>query len=106
MRVSPGPHPAMLVFINIKCTHVIVVDISTVRISEGPGGEYRLLKVPYCEYAMRGSKRPHPVLIVSSSTKWSYAVLFDISTVRILDAAGCEYRLVEVPFCKLRNAWQ
>ena len=39
-------------------------DISTVRISEGPVGEHRLLEVPFCECAMRGSDRPHPALLV------------------------------------------
>ena len=32
-----------------------MVDVSTVRISEAPGGECRLLEVPICECVMRGS---------------------------------------------------
>ena len=35
----------------------------------GPGDENRLLEVPFCEYSMRGSPRPHPTLIRSPSTK-------------------------------------
>ena len=27
----------LLVFINIKCSHAVIVDMSTVRISKGPG---------------------------------------------------------------------
>ena len=35
----------------------------------GPGGEYRLLEVKFCEYAMRGSPPPHRVLLVFSDKK-------------------------------------
>ena len=52
----------------------------------GFGGEYRLLEVPICEYAIRGSKRAHPALLVSSSTKSTYAVMVDISTMQISTA--------------------
>ena len=70
----------------------------------GPGGEYRLLEVLFCEYAMRGSPRPHPALLVFSNTKWTYAVTVDISIVGILEGPGGEYRLSEVPFGEIRNA--
>ena len=70
------------------------------RILEAPGGEHRLLKVPFCEYAMRGTSRPRPALLVFSSTKWTYAIMVDISTVRISYSPGGKCRLFQVPFCE------
>jgi len=37
MQGGPGPHPTLLVFTDIKCLHAVMVDMSTMRISEGPG---------------------------------------------------------------------
>ena len=54
----------------------------------GTGGEYRLFEVPFCEYAMRGGPRPHPALLVSSCTKWVYAVMVDTSIVGISEGPG------------------
>jgi len=54
----------------------------------GPGDEYRLSEVPFGEYAMRGSKRPHPALLMSPSTNWTYAVTVDIFFVGISDGSG------------------
>ena len=53
-----------------------------------PGGEYRLFVVPLCEYAMRVSPGSHSALLVSSYTKRAYAVMMDISTVRISKPPG------------------
>ena len=36
MRGSPGPHPTLPVFKSIKGSHAVMVDISTMRISEAP----------------------------------------------------------------------
>ena len=41
-------------------------------------GEIRLLEVPFCEHAMRGSPRPHLALLVSSNTQWAYAITADM----------------------------
>ena len=53
-----------------------------------PGGEYRLFEVPFCEYAMRGSPRAHPTLLVCSNTKRSYAATADKSIVSISEGPG------------------
>ena len=66
----------------------------------GPGGEYRPLEVPFCEYAMRGSPGPHLALLVSSCTKWTYAVTVEVPFAGISKAPGVDYRLFEVPFCE------
>ena len=99
-RGSPRPHPALLVSSSTKWSYAVVFDISTVRILEAPGGEHPLLEVPLCEYAMRVSPRAHPTLLVSPCTKWKYAVMVDVSPVRISEAPGDEYRLLEVPICE------
>ena len=67
-----------------------MMDISTVRISEAPGDEYRLFEVPIREYATRGSQRPHPALLVFSNTKWSYAATVDMLFVGISEAPGVD----------------
>ena len=54
----------------------------------GPGGEHRLFEVPFCEYAMRGSPRPHPTLLVSLNVKRTYVVTADKSILRSLEAPG------------------
>jgi len=69
LRVSPRAHPTLLVSPSTKRMFAVMVDVFTVRISEAPGGEYRLLEVPVCEYAMRGGPPPHPGLLRSPSTK-------------------------------------
>ena len=53
-----------------------------------PGGESCLLEVPFCEYAVRGSSRPHPALIVSLYTKWAYVVTADMPFVGISECPG------------------
>jgi len=54
----------------------------------GPGGEYCLFEVPFCECAMRGSPRPHPALLESSCTKRAYAVTADMPIVGISEGLG------------------
>ena len=54
----------------------------------GPGGECRLLEVPFWECAMRGSPWPHPALLGSLCTKWAYAVMADMPTVGISEGPG------------------
>ena len=58
------------------------------RISEDPRGEYRLLEVPICEHAMRGSPQPHPALLVFHGGR-----IFRAN----LGGPGGECRLLEVP---------
>ena len=53
-----------------------------------PGDEHRLLKVPFCEYAMRGSPRPQQTLIVSSNMKWTYAVTGDMPVICFSEGPG------------------
>ena len=54
----------------------------------GPGGEHRRLEVPIRKYAMRGSPRPHPTLLVSLCTKWMHAVMVDMPIVGISEGPG------------------
>ena len=54
----------------------------------GSGGGHRLFEVLFCEYAMRGSSRPQPTLLVSSNTKWAYAVKVDMAVVSISEGPG------------------
>ena len=54
----------------------------------GPGSEYRVFEVSFCEYAMRGSPRPHPSLLVSSNMKWTYTVTADMPIVGISEGPG------------------
>jgi len=56
------------------------------------GGEYRLFDLPFGEYAMRGSQRLHPALLVSSNRKWAYAVTADMPIVGFLE--GMELNIV------------
>ena len=88
MRGSPQPHPALIVSSCTKRAYAVTTDTATVRILEASEGEYRLFEVPICEYAMRGSPRPHSALIVFTNTNCSHGVMFDISTVRISEAPG------------------
>jgi len=60
------------------------------RYLPGPGGGYRLLEVPIYEYAMRGSPRSHPALLVSSSTNGTYAVTAEMPFVCISEAPGMD----------------
>ena len=53
-----------------------------------PGGEYHLVEVPFCEYAMRGSPRAHPALLVFSNTVWMYATPTDMSLVGTSEGPG------------------
>ena len=69
MWVSPRAHLTLLVSPSTKQTYVVMVDVLTVRISEASGGECRLVEVPICEYAMRGSLALHYARITSSRTK-------------------------------------
>jgi len=45
-------------------------------------------RASFFEYAIRGSPRAHPTLLVSPSTKRAYAVMVGVSTVRISEAPG------------------
>jgi hypothetical protein len=64
------------------------MDKATMPILEGQG-VYSPIRGPhFCEYAMRVSPRAHPTLLVSPSTKRTYAVMVDVSTVRISEATG------------------
>ena len=49
----------LLVSTSTERAYAVMVDVSTVRISEAPGGEYRLLEISICEYSMRGSLALH-----------------------------------------------
>jgi len=88
MRDSPGPYPTLLVFTITKYSHAVMVEISTVRISEGPGVNIAYSRTPICEYTMRGSPGPYPTLIVFKNIKCSHAVMVEISTVRISQGPG------------------
>ena len=94
----------------------------------GSGGEYLLFEVPFCECAMRGSLRPHPTLLVSSITKWAYAVTADTPIVGIPEGPGvniaysrshfantqCESARDRIPLCvclharsdRVRSRWR
>jgi len=79
----------------------------------GPGGEYCLFEVPFCEYAMRGSPRPHPALLVSSNMKLTHTVTADKTIVGISEGPGvnivfsrshfantqCEAARSRIPLC-------
>jgi len=65
----------------------------------GPSGVLADSRAPFCEYAMRGSPRAHPTLFVSPSTNRTYAVMVDVSTVRISEAPG-----VNIAYWKSRFA--
>ena len=69
MRGSPRAHPTLLVSPSTKRTYAVMVDVFTVRISEAPGGQYRLLEVSICEYAKRGSLALHYAQLGSPRTK-------------------------------------
>ena len=69
MRVSPRAHPTLLVSPSTKRAYAVMVDVYTVRISQPPGGEYRLLEVPICEYATRGRQALDYARLTSSRTK-------------------------------------
>ena len=58
------------------------------RYLRGPGGEYLLLKDPICVYLMWSSPRPHPTLLVSPSTKWTYMITVDMSPEGISEVPG------------------
>ena len=88
MHGSKRPHPALPVSSSAKWSYAVVFDISTVRILEAPRGEHRLLEVPICECAMRGSPLPHTTLLVSSCTKSMYALTVDIPFVGISEGPG------------------
>jgi len=52
------------------------------------------------KYAMRGSQRPHPALLVPPSNKRSYAVKIDVSTVGISEAPGANIAYSRTPICE------
>jgi hypothetical protein len=58
------------------------------------------------ECAMRGIPWPHPALVVSSNMKWTYAIMVDISMLRILEAPGGEQSIIGGPILRIRNARQ
>ena len=63
------------------------------------------LRALFCEYAMRGSKKAHPTLLVSSNTKWAYAVTVGKSTVCISEGPVVNF-VYWVPILRIRNARQ
>ena len=65
----------------------------------GTGGGHRLFEVKICEYAMRGSKRAYPTLLVSSNTNGIHAVTVVKSIVGISEGP-VEHRLLKVPLCE------
>jgi len=83
MRGSPGPHPTLLVSPSTKWTYAVTVDIIYRANLGGPGVNIAYSRTLICEYAMRGSPRPHPALIVSLRTKWTYAARGDMPIVCI-----------------------
>ena len=54
----------------------------------GPALRIRLFEVPFCECAMRRSKRPHPAMLLSPNTKWAYAVALDMPVGGISEGLG------------------
>ena len=62
--------------------------IATTRNSKGPGCEYRLLEVKFCEYVIRGSPPPHPDLLAFTSIKQTYKITVDEATSPILESPG------------------
>ena len=88
MRGSPIPHPALLVLSNTKWVCAVTVDISLVGISEGPGVNIAYRRSHLAKFAMRGSAKPHPALLVFSSTEWMYAVTADKPIVGISEGQG------------------
>ena len=100
MRGIQRPHPAMLMPTSTKWSYALKVDVSTVRISEAPEVNIAYWRFQFCEYAMRGSQGPHPELLASSSTKWSYVAMFEISTMRILEAPGVNVAYSRTPICE------
>ena len=91
MRGSPRPHPALLVSSNTKWAYAVTTGRYTVRIFKGSGGEHRLVEVPFCECARRGSKRPHLALLLVSNTKWAYAVTVDKLILRISEGPWVKF---------------
>ena len=71
----------------------------------GPRGVLADSRAPFCEYAMRGSPRAHPTLLVSPSTKRTYAVMMGVSTMRISEAPGVNIAYWR-PDLRMRNARQ
>ena len=106
MHGSKRAHPALLVSLCTKWAYAVTMNVATVRILEAPGGEYRLVEVPICECAMQGRKRPHPDLLVSSCTKWAYAVTMELATVRILEALGVNiaYSRSQFAYCAMQGS--
>jgi len=74
MRGSPRLHQTLLVSLNTRYE----VDVCgrgghfCRKYLGGSGGECSLFEVTFCEYAMRGSPRPHPTLLRSPSTIYSF----------------------------------
>ena len=79
-------YPTLLVFTNINWAHN--GGRSHHAYIGGPRGVLADSRASFCEYAMRGSPRAHPTLLVSPSTNRTYAVMVDVSTVRISEASG------------------
>jgi len=67
----------------MRWARAVTGDLPIVVISEGPWGEYRLLEVPFCEYAMRGGPGPHPTLLRSPSNKH-----ISLSTLNVKEKKG------------------
>ena len=80
MRGSPRPDPALLVSLNMKWAYAAMVGVSTVRISEARGVNIAYWRSQFCEYAMRGSPGPHPVLHIFTNAKCSHAAMVDMPT--------------------------
>jgi hypothetical protein len=66
----------------------------------GHGGSYRLFEGLFCEYAMRGSPRPQPALLVSPSTKWTHAVTAEMPIVGISEGPGVNIAYSRAQFCE------
>ena len=70
-----------------------------------PGGESRLFEVPICKYALQGSQRPQPTLLVSTNTKWTYTVTADMPIVGISEGPGVNIVYLRSHFA-IRNVRQ
>ena len=105
MRGSPRPHPTLLMSSNTKWAYAVTKDMFIAGISECPGVRIVYWRSHFANYAMRASRRPHPTLLVSSKTKWTYAVTVNMSIVGFSEGpesrpGGGEYRLLEVQICE------
>ena len=81
-RISP------LVSSCTKWMYAAMFDISTMRILEAPRVNIAYSRTSIYEYAIRGSPRAHPALLLSPSMKWMHAAMVDTPIVGVSEARG------------------